>query len=199
LRSRRPNRWVSPHLSRKDDFVGVDRPLDVLEALFAGIVYAELHLPWELFVNSSGHEHAAGLRNLLQPRGDVDAVADQVVAIDNDIAEMDADAKNDGFLGGSVELRPFELLLDRRSTIHRLDYRRELDQHAVAHQLDCAPAMLGDQRFDDLLASCFQGGKGPDLVGFHHAREADDVGGQNSRYLSLYVRPRHSPPPEASH
>ena len=42
-----------------------------------------------------GDADAAGLRNSFKPRRDVDAVAKDIVVVDDDVADMDADPKFD--------------------------------------------------------------------------------------------------------
>ena len=51
-----------------------------------------------------------------------------------------------------VPLATGHALLDRDRAGDRVDDAGELDQGAVAHQLDDPAAVLGDQRVDELLA-----------------------------------------------
>ena len=46
-------------------------------------------------------------------------------------------------------------LLDVDGAAHRVDRAAELDQHAVAHQLDDAPAVLGDSGSNSPCAALF--------------------------------------------
>ena len=48
-----------------------------------------------MIVHSGGDVNAAWLRQPLQPRRHVDAVAIEIAALDDDIAEIDADAQDD--------------------------------------------------------------------------------------------------------
>ena len=61
----------------------------------------------------AGDADPAGLRERLQPGGDVDAVAINVAALGDHIAEVDADPKGDplivGDIGIAVEHRPLQL------------------------------------------------------------------------------------------
>ena len=99
---------------------------------------------------------AAGLRQCLQPRCDVDAVTVDVAAIGDEVAEIDPDPKGDAFvfrhLGIALEHRP----LDLDGATHRIDDAREFDQHAVAGGLDDAAVMLADFRVDKLAAMRLQ-------------------------------------------
>ena len=115
-------------------------------------------------------------RDLLQAGGDVDAVAEDVVALDDDVADVDADAEGNapilGYLGGAVSHR--RLHLDRAA--HSIDHARELQQQAVAGGLDDAAAVAGDRRVDDLLPKGFQRRQRAALVAAHQPRVARDIG-----------------------
>ena len=66
--------------------------------------------------------------------------------------------------------------LDGERAVHRIDHAAELDQGAVADQLDDAAVVGGDGGVEKGLAVSLQGGERAGLVGAHHARIADDVG-----------------------
>ena len=133
----------------------------------------------------AGDEHAARLAKLLEPRRDVDAVAEEVVALDHDVAEIDADAEDDAARGRTFGLTLGDRLLHGDRAGDGIDDRGELDDRAVAHQLDDAALVLGDDRIDRLGAKRLDRGKRAGLVGFDQARIADDVGGQDRRQPAL--------------
>ena len=91
---------------------------------------------------------AARLCEFLQPRRDVDAVAKNVVAVDDHIAEIDADAQL------QPPRRRYRLvehdgsLLYRNSAIERIDNAGEIGEQAVAGGADNAPAVICNQRID---------------------------------------------------
>ena len=93
---------------------------------------------------------AAGLGHLLQPGGDVDAIAVEIAALDHHVAEIDADAQYNALVVGERRRSPLAmplLQLDRAGDgVHGAG---ELDQHAVAHHLDDAALMLRNQRRQD--------------------------------------------------
>ena len=62
---------------------------------FAAVLEADVDAIADAFVDDRGDADAAGLGQRLQPRGDVDAVAVDVVALDDHVAEIDADAQHD--------------------------------------------------------------------------------------------------------
>ncbi len=88
------------------------------------------------------------LANLLQPRRDVDAVAEQVVALDHNVAEIDPDAEDEALFRRGSLLAFRHALLHRDREGDRIDDRAEFGDEAVAHRLDDPPAILGKKRID---------------------------------------------------
>ena len=167
------------------DAVGADRPADVLDPLLAGKVERQAELALQLVVGRARDQHAARLAELLQACRDVDAVAEQVVAFDHHVAEIDADAEDDAALGRSAGLLRGDTPSASRRRRHRIDDRAELDDGAVAHQLDDAAVVLGEQRIDDLGAKRLDRGERAGLVLLDQARIADDVGRHDGRQPPL--------------
>ena len=81
---------------------------------------------------------------MLQPRGNVHAVAVDVAVLDDDVAEIDADAEADAPHLRLVRLGPGHRSLYGHGAGHGLDDTRELAQGTVAHELDNPAAVLGD-------------------------------------------------------
>ena len=108
--------------------------------------------------------------------------------LDDDVADVDADAELDAPVLGLGRLALGDAVLDRDCALDRIDGARELDQRAVAHQLDNAAAVLGDQRLDELLAQRLQARDRAGLVGAHEPAVADHVRGQNRRELAFHAR-----------
>ena len=122
-----------------------DRPFDVLELSLAEIrdrhVEPTAHLP----VGVLGQANRARLGDSLQPRGDVDAVAHQVaVALLDDVAQMNADAKFDALVGRDPRVALDHGVLHFERAAHRVDDAAELDDAAIAGALDDAAMMHGD-------------------------------------------------------
>src|SRR5258706_453863 len=72
---------------------GADRPRDVLHLLLPEIVENHRELVADLIADRPRNAQAAGLRQGFQPRRHVDAVAENVVRLDDDVADIDADAE----------------------------------------------------------------------------------------------------------
>src|SRR5438874_9127124 len=114
-----------------------------------------------------------------EPCGDVDAVAVDVVAVDDHIAEIDPDPEFDA-LGRRDARAPFaHRFLHLGRAAHRVDDAAELDQHAVAGSLDDAAIVLGDTRIDKLGPQRLESRQGAFLVRPHQPRVAGDIGGQD--------------------
>jgi hypothetical protein len=64
-------------------------------ALLAHVVERVGQLVADLIAHRARDADAAGLGQRFQPRGDIDAVAEDVAAFGDDVAEIDADAKLD--------------------------------------------------------------------------------------------------------
>ena len=63
------------------------------------IIERQAELALHLVVGGAGDQNAAGRAKLLQARGYVDTIAEQVLALDHHVTKVDADAKDDAALG----------------------------------------------------------------------------------------------------
>ena len=124
---------------------------------------------------------AAGLGDLLEPGGNVDAIAVDVVALDHDVAEVDADAE---FLFAARREAALEISLDLDAASHRLDGAREFGQYAVAGGAHDAPAVAGDPLAHG-RAVLGQGLERRLLVQAHQPAIAGDVGRENGGELAF--------------
>ena len=73
-----------------------------LTADFAAILEANVDPIADAFVDDRGDADPAGLGERFQAGGDIDAIAVNVVAFDDDVAEIDADPQHDGRLRGAL-------------------------------------------------------------------------------------------------
>ena len=85
-----------------------------------------------------------------------DAVAIEVVALDDHIAEIDPDAQFDAALRRDTGVPLGHHLLHRDRAAHRIDDAGKLHQQAVAGGLDDAAMVLGDLRIEKLMAQRFE-------------------------------------------
>jgi hypothetical protein len=159
---------------------------DILELAFAQILEHELRRIGDEIAHPARDEDRARLRDVLEPRRDVDAVAINVAVLDHHVAKIDADAEFDPLPLGDVgvALRHGVLHVDRAA--HRFDRACELGEHAVARGLDQAPLVLGDFRLDQFAPV---GGKPRErtlLVGADEPRITRDIRCENGGKPTLH-------------
>jgi len=123
-------------------------PCDVLDLLLAQILEDEGQPVADVVMHRIGDEHPAGIGERLDARGDVDAVAIEIVALDDHVAEIDADAQLDAAVRPDSSVPLGHRLLHRDRAAHRVDDAGELDEEAVAGGLDDAPPVFGDPRIE---------------------------------------------------
>jgi len=126
-----------------------------------------------------GDEHPAGIGERFDPGGDVDAVAVEVIALDDDIAEIDADAQLDAAVRADAGVAFGHRLLHRDGAAHRVDDAGKFHQQAVAGGLDDATAVFGNLRIEELAAQRFEAFVSALLIGAHQPRIAGDIGGKD--------------------
>src|SRR5260370_27975772 len=68
---------------------------NVLERLRPKVITGYLNLTSDLPIGIVRHANSAGLSNALQPSGDIDAIAKDVVIIKNDISDVNSHAEFD--------------------------------------------------------------------------------------------------------
>jgi hypothetical protein len=91
---------------RRANAVNAQRPSNVFQALLADVGKLSLDLAAHLAKGVIGNADAAGFGDPLQPRRNVDPVTENVIALDQDIAEMDADAPFHSVVNGATSI-PF--------------------------------------------------------------------------------------------
>jgi hypothetical protein len=162
------------------DAKDTDRLSNVLDLPLSHVFEVEGQLA-HLAVRIAGEADALGLGQGFETHGDVYAVAVDVPLLADDVADVDADPKGYALLLPYVLLALGDPPLDCDRALYRVDGARELDQGAVAHQLDDSAVVRGDRRFDEILPQGFQTRVRPRLVGGHEARVPHNIGSENGR------------------
>ena len=98
----------------------------------------------KLFDRAAGETKPAGRRQGLQPRRDIDAVAVERAVLDDDVADIDADAQLQPPPGRHGRVLARQPLLDRKGGLDGGDDAGELHQQAVAGGVDQPAVAPGD-------------------------------------------------------
>src|SRR5262245_31928694 len=149
VRQRERRAWRCPR-ARVIDPVDAYRARDVLQRVLAQVDERLPQLVAHLTPGVLRESDASGLRDALEPRRDVDGVAQQVAAIDDDIAQVYPDPERDAAVGGDLDIAPRHAALHVQRAAAGVDDARKLDENAVAGGLDDAAAMGRDRRLDEL-------------------------------------------------
>ena len=169
----------------------MDRLGHALDRPRTEILEPAIELAPHLLEDRLGDADAAGLGDALQPRGDVDAFAVEVAALHDHVAHVDADPQVDPSLRRQIVVRLRHGRLQAHGALDGVHGTAELDQRAVADQLEDPSAMRRDQRLQDLRAPGPQSLERARLVQLHEPREADHVGGQDGSKSALDPRLGH--------
>ena len=94
------------------------------------------------------HADAADVRELLDARGNIDAVAENVLILENDVAEVYADPEFDTPVWRHVRVAPLHTLLDFHGAFHSIGHALEFNEHAVSGGLDDPALVLRDGGID---------------------------------------------------
>ena len=183
--------WRGHDLSRccriQQQPIGANGISDVLEALLAKAGKADINLMHRVIERRTRDADAARLGHRFQARGDVHAVAIDVVFLDDDVAEIDADAKPDLLRFGGALVAIDHSALDHGSALDGIHDAGEFNQRPVAHKLDHAAMEFGYRRIDQFTAATLQPIERAHFVFAHEAAVADHVSGKYCGKPSLHA------------
>jgi hypothetical protein len=109
----------------------------------------------------------------------VDALAVEIVALNDDFAQVHADAYVDAVVlrNGSIPLG--KTALQGHGAFHGIDNAGELGQQSVAHEFEYPSVVAGNLGFEQFLAASPQALKSSLFVSLHHVGVTDDIGCKN--------------------
>ena len=122
----------------------VARSINILDLLLPRRLEREREFLFDFLRHLTRDANPAWSSQLLQPRCDVHPFATAVFAINNHLADVGADAHVEPFLfrHGGVALG--HSTLKRHGALDSINHTAELDEEAIAHQLEDSPVMLVD-------------------------------------------------------
>ena len=152
---------------------------DVLETALAQVLEIQAELAHRVLADAVGDADSPCDRQRLQPGGDVDTVADEVLALHDHFALVQADAEGHLLGRGAVRAEGGQPLLDEDGRAQGEHDAGEFSQQPVAEFLEHPAAEHLHAGVDHVAACCVQPRQGAGLVLTEHAGESDDVGHEN--------------------
>src|SRR5262249_54027377 len=143
------------------------RPRDVLQLLLTRVLEVHVELVAHLTVGVVGNANAARLRDVFEPSSDVDAVAENVTVLNDNVTDVDADTELDALVGSHSRVALGHTALQLDGAPDGIHGANELDQNPVASTFDDASAMFGDIGFEKFAPVCVEARKRAFLVGPH--------------------------------
>jgi len=116
------------------------------------------------FADGARDDYATGRSLGFEARRYVHALAVKVIAIDDQIAKVQADPEHDARVFRLVAVGFSHGLLECDSGVQCIHSAWELDQRTVARQLDQSPSVARKRRFKTLGAMSLQASDGAGLV-----------------------------------
>ena len=132
----------------------------------------------DLIPHRTRDANPARLRKSFQPGRDIDGIAEEIVALHDDVADVDADPKPHLLTDRSIRILLGYGVLHRDGTLHGIDGAGEIGDEAIASRVEDPTAMRGDQAIDDDPVSG-EGAERADLIEPHQAAVALDIGGED--------------------
>jgi hypothetical protein len=182
-------------LDRGADFKGSYWLGDVFDLLFADIGEADRKLGPDLVPHNTRDANCSGVGERLQPGCDIDRIAEKIVALHHDVADVDTNSKPHLLTGRSIRNLLGDRVLNRDSTLHGVYRAGEIGDETVARGVEDPTPMSGNQPIDDDPIGR-ERAKGADLISAHQTAVALDVGGEDRSELPFDgMRFQSSPPP----
>ena len=103
-------------------------------------------------MDTSRYCYSAGFGDLLKPGSYVDPVAQNVISVDDDVAQVDANAEGDAAVFVDVTVAFGHALLHDNAAFDCRHDGRKFQQQSVAHGLDDTAAVAGDGVVDHFVA-----------------------------------------------
>ena len=138
-------------------------------------------------MHDARNHDAAGIGKRLQTRRHIDAVPENVIAIENDIADIDADAEFDALVRCNPGVTLGHATLDVDRTTDGVDHAHEFHEHSIARRFDDSAAMFGDLRINEFFTVRLELAQCAFLIGAHKPAIAGNVAGENRGQPAVHL------------
>src|SRR5262245_31612973 len=171
------------------------RSRDVLERDLALVVETHIDPVTDLIMNSTRDRNASRDSDAFEPRCNIDAITEDIVVVDDDVSQMDADAELDPLGLRYLRVLVSHAALNFDGASRCIDGTGKFDEHAIASGLDDAAAMFGDCGVDKRFFESLQLRQRAFLVGTNQAAITGDIRRQDSCQSPLYGLAAQDAPP----
>jgi hypothetical protein len=134
-----------------------------------------------LFVNAAGDIDFAGLGYAFKPRGNVDAVAVNIVGFDDDVAEIDSNAILDPMMLRQCRIASHQILLNHDAAADGFDRTIENRNEPVAGGFNQPAVMFYDAGFDEIALDTLDTVVRAFFVDLHQAAVTGDIACHDGR------------------
>jgi hypothetical protein len=162
-------------VSIPDDGIGTYRTGYVLESLLALIGELDCDFAADLIVGRRRDTDAAGFGYAFKAGSNVDTVPEDIIIIDDDVPNVNADAKFDPSVLRHRQILLRYAALDFNGTAYCIDGAGKLDQHTVAGRLDDSTSMGGYRWINKGPSDFLQPNQRAFFVGPHQAAIPSDI------------------------
>ena len=138
------------------DAVGPHRIGDVFQGVSADIIEPNVDLVPDIVIAVAGNEDAARLGEAFETHGNIDTVTEDIIVCDDNITDVNSDAKFDPFVLRHVGISFCHTALNFDGTSNGVDHAGELNECAVPGILDDASAMISDFGIEKRPSESFQ-------------------------------------------
>ena len=150
-------------------------------------------------MNGAGNQYASRRRFCFQSRGYVHSIAVEIVSLDDHIAEMQTDTKDNPLCFGTFRVHFVHGLLELNRRRQRVDCAGKFYERPITRQLDQPAAVSGERWFEAPSSMLAQSRQRSALVAPHEAGVADNIGSENCHQFALVMDhgnfPRSLPDP----
>jgi hypothetical protein len=159
------------------------------------ILKGDIYLAANLPVSVVGDANTTRFCDPFETHCNIDAITKDIIVFDDNITDVNADAKFDPLVLRHIGILLCHAALDFVGTAYGVDHAGELNERAVPGILDDPSAMIGDFGIKKRLSKSFQLRQRAFFVDPYQAARARDIRRQNSRQSPLYMVAAQDAPP----
>src|SRR5712671_4098758 len=168
---------------------------DVLQRMRTQILKRRTYLSTNLPVRIVGNANTTRLCDTFETHGNIDTITKDIIVFDDDITDVNANAKFDPFALRHIDILFGHGALNFDCAAYGIYDAPELNESTVSGILDDAPAMITDFGIKNRFSKSFQLRQRAFFVDPYQAARARDIRRQNSRQSPLdVIATQHAPP-----